>query len=546
MFRRALTRQLTFLVGLALIAFVLLPGTGQAGYAFQNVAASSAATGFVPGEVLVKYRPGTSQQAMGRIQASAGAEAVAHVPDLGVRVLRAPKGAENAVVAALAHNPSVQFAERNGLAAAADTTPNDPLWPNEWGPVRTRTNVAWDTTVGSVGTVIAIIDSGVNPVPDLGSKVLAGYDYVNRDADPSDDNGHGTKAAGVAAATGNNGIGVVGYCWSCAVLPVKVLDSTGYGSYSNIASGITYAVDHGARILNLSLGGSSSSSALSSAVDYAYSKGAVILAAAGNQACDCILYPAALPKVIAVGATWSSDTVTNYSNWGTALDLVAPGDNYSTAADGGYALFGGTSSATPATAGIAGLLVSANPGLSPDDVRTALLSTVADLGPAGWDAHYGWGRVDAAAALAVVVGVASSPTPTASPSPTPTPTPTPTLVPTPTPAPTPTPSPTVTPAPTPTPSIGAVTNTFTGSLGNKRSKSYAISTSGGALTATLTWSGFGDLSVTLRNTSGQVIATVQGANPGALNAITSAETYSLEVTSRSGSGKFALLVTYMP
>jgi subtilisin family serine protease len=193
----------------------------------------------LPGELLVGYRSGTPEATKDGIAAAIGARRAGGIGPLNVEILDLSDERIDHVARLLRSDPSVAFVERDPVAHAAETTPNDPYWPEQWGPVRTRTNLAWDATTGSSEVVIAIIDSGVNPVADLGGKVLSGYDYVGRDSDPADENGHGTKAAGVAAAVGSNSEGVAGYCWGCRILPVRVLDSTGYGSYSNIASGIT-------------------------------------------------------------------------------------------------------------------------------------------------------------------------------------------------------------------------------------------------------------------------------------------------------------------
>jgi subtilisin family serine protease len=303
---RRIVLVVTVLITAALLLAMPSRPTGWGGDGFRAL----------PGELLVGYRSGTPEATKDGIAAAIGARRAGGIGPLNVEILDLSDERIDHVARLLRSDPSVAFVERDPVAHAAETTPNDPYWPEQWGPVRTRTNLAWDATTGSSEVVIAIIDSGVNPVADLGGKVLSGYDYVGRDSDPADENGHGTKAAGVAAAVGSNSEGVAGYCWGCRILPVRVLDSTGYGSYSNIASGITWAVDHGARILNLSLGGSSSSSTLAAAVDYALRKGALVIAASGNQGCDCILYPARLLGVIAVGATEQDDSFAYYSNWG--------------------------------------------------------------------------------------------------------------------------------------------------------------------------------------------------------------------------------------
>lgn len=227
-----------------------------------------------------------------------------------------------------------------------------------------------------------------------------------------------------------------------------MLDKSGSGSYASVASGITYAADHDAAVINLSLGGPSNSNTLRSAVDYAYGKGAVLVAAAGNDG-GSVLYPAAYPNVLAVAATDSSDVVTWWSNHGSEIDVAAPGEGIiSTQLGGDYNFMSGTSMSTPFVSGSVALLLAFNPSLSNSQAIAALEQGADDKGAAGWDQYSGWGRINVYRALQLA-GAPPSLTPTVVP--TPTPTPTPIASATPTPTPTATPTPTVTPTPTPTP-----------------------------------------------------------------------------------------------
>lgn len=255
--------------------------------------------------------------------------------------------------------------------------------------------------------------------PDLaGTSFVAGYDFINNDTHPNDDEGHGTHVTGTIAQTTNNNLGVAGIAFNAAVMPVKVLDAAGSGSYQQVADGICYAVDNGAKVINLSLSGSSPAAVLENAVAYAYNNGVTVIAAAGNSSSSSCEYPAAYDSyVIAVGATQCDRTRAPYSNYGPSLDLVAPGGNTgvdqngdgyvdgvlqqtfgSTPVDWGYALYQGTSMAAPHVSGIAALLISTGV-TDPNAVREALQSTARDLGLPGWDIEYGWGLVDAYAAL---------------------------------------------------------------------------------------------------------------------------------------------------
>ncbi len=250
-----------------------------------------------------------------------------------------------------------------------------------------------------------------------------GWDFINSDAHPNDDNGHGTHVAGTIAQTTNNGLGVAGVAFGTTIMPVKVLNSAGTGSLDGVAAGIRYAVDNGADVISLSLGGPGSS-ALQSAVAYAYNNGVVVCAASGNggtdgigdPACD---YPAAYDAyVIAVGATQYNESRAPYSNYGSSLDMVAPGGNTgvdqngdgypdgvlqntfgNTTVNWAYYFYQGTSMATPHVSGVAALLLARDPTLTPDEVRSALQSTADDLGSAGRDNTFGWGLVNAEAAL---------------------------------------------------------------------------------------------------------------------------------------------------
>lgn len=248
--------------------------------------------------------------------------------------------------------------------------------------------------------------------PDLeGTLFVPGYDFVNDDNHPNDDEGHGTHVTGTIAQTTDNGVGVAGIAHRTAVMPLKVLDSTGSGTYQQIADAIYYAADNGASVINMSLGGEIPSLTLQNAVAYAYNHGVVIIAAAGNsyQEGNLPLYPAAYDDYcIAVGATTHNCTRAFYSNTGSYLDLAAPGGDSggailqqtfaNTPVDFGYLGGMGTSMAAPHVSGVAALLVSIGVTI-PDDVRQAMQNTARDLGTAGWDAQFGWGLVDAWAAL---------------------------------------------------------------------------------------------------------------------------------------------------
>lgn len=266
--------------------------------------------------------------------------------------------------------------------------------------------MAWRYTMGNPDVIIAVLDSGVDlDHPELVDRVVAGYDFVNDDDDPTDDHGHGTHVAGIIAATANNGIGAVGVCPGCSLMPVKVLDSSNVGSWSTVADGIVYAVDHGAKIINLSLGGTAKTQVVADAIDYAADQGVLVIAAAGNIRTDAPFYPAALDTVVAVSATRDDDTRWSLSNYGEWIDISAPGYAiFSTYNDlnnpyGGYTFMSGTSMAAPHVAGLAGLLLSQQMDRTATDLRSLIAVGAIDLGEPGKDIHFGHGRINVNRAL---------------------------------------------------------------------------------------------------------------------------------------------------
>lgn len=324
-----------------------------------------------------------------RALAEVGAVRTAHLP--GAVAINVPAGHVAEATRRLAADPNVAYVEPDHVAHAAAITPNDPGYAGQWGIVRTRVNQAWSAVRGSSRVVVAVVDTGVTALPDLAGRVLPGHDFVNGDDDASDDNGHGTMAAGVVAAAGYNRTGIAGICWNCRVLPVKVLDAKGSGSYSTIAEGIRYAADQGATIVSLSLGGADDSQVLRDAVAYAAGKGSLVIAAAGNDGVSVPHYPAAIPSVLAVGGVTSTDAYYPWSNRGSWVDVTAPGCNLSQTLTGALSQYCGTSSATPFVAGVAALLASTDPAPTADVIRAALVSS-----------RVAGGRIDAPKALAAL------------------------------------------------------------------------------------------------------------------------------------------------
>ena len=326
----------------------------------------------------------------------------------------------------------IAFAEPNYIAHSL-LTPNDPTYPLQWahnntgqaisytgGNVGTAdcdtdTDQAWDLQTGSSTFILSVIDTGVDTGhPEFAGRTVAGYDYVNNDSNPTDDNGHGTCCAGIAAGAGNNGAGTAGVAWNVKIMPVKVLDSAGSGQYTWVASGMTFAADNGAKILSMSLGGPASSTLLT-AVNYAVNtKGCALFAATGNANASSLDYPAAYSNVISVGAlspcnerksTTSCDGEYWWgSNYGTGIDFMAPGTRIHCAdirGAGGFGSgdyisdFNGTSSATPHAAGIGALVWCQNPALTNTGLLGVLQTNCDDMGTAGYDTQTGYGRLNA-------------------------------------------------------------------------------------------------------------------------------------------------------
>jgi subtilisin family serine protease len=311
------------------------------------------------------------------------------------------------VAAELTAEPDVEAVEPNRVRSAS-RVPNDPSYPTQQ-PYLTRIGAptAWDVADTGASTVVAVLDTGVDrDHPDLAPNLVAGRDFVNLDADPSDDNGHGTAVAGVVGAATGNGGGVAGVAWNARIMPVKVLGANGTGLDGDIASGITWATDQGADIINLSLGGFGSSTALDQAVDYALAHDVLVVAAAGNQAAGVPSFPAALPGVLAVTAVDAQGSFAWFSNHGPWVTLAAPGISVVTTALAAgptmaVAPVTGTSFSSSIVAGVGALVRERHPAWGWGKVAYELVRTARDAGPAGVDDAYGFGIVDAAAALDV-------------------------------------------------------------------------------------------------------------------------------------------------
>jgi hypothetical protein len=277
-------------------------------------------------------------------------------------------------------------------------TPNDALYGTGQAYLRTvRLDKAWDLRKDATTAVIAIVDTGVLAThPDLVGKMVAGYNVVAPGTVPTDTLGHGTMVAGIAAANTGNAAGVAGAAWNGRIMPVKVFQPDGTAFDSDVAAGIVWAADHGAKVINLSLGGPGDGTVLHDAIRYAIGKGAVVVAASGNTGDGTPMYPAAYSEVISVAATDAAGAVTDFSSWGPGVDLAAPGVHItSTYLGNTYAVGDGTSFAAPIVAGIAAIVRAKYPTWTPAEVANRLESRARDAGPRGLDPYYRYGIVDA-------------------------------------------------------------------------------------------------------------------------------------------------------
>jgi len=280
----------------------------------------------------------------------------------------------------------------------------DPLLAQQWGIFAIGADRVWSTTTGA-GVIVAVVDSGSGQHPDLAENLLPGRSFFGLvetpDGNDIDTSGHGSHVAGIIAAAANNGIGGSGVAPNAKILPIKVLDQAGSGDARDVAAGVRYAADNGAKVINLSLGGAAESSSLSQAIAYANDKGALVVAAAGNGgASDKPKWPASLDLTLAVTAVDQSNNATSFDQRGDYIDIAAPGANVVSTAKGDYVTLSGTSMAAGFVAGAAALLFAAEPRVTNAQVRDILLRTATDIGDPGRDVTFGVGLINMVAALA--------------------------------------------------------------------------------------------------------------------------------------------------
>lgn len=385
-------------------ALLSLSSMAQGETSGNAVDKDSAGAPYAAGELIVVYKESASDRAVQSVDGEAGARTKDDLPALHAKLIEFPEiESERSqdtrerdlrdAKAGIERNPAVKDVYYNYVRTAS-FTPDDPKFKHQYGLKKPDFDDAWNRTRG-LHTRVAIVDSGADlKHPDLRKKAVAQRDFVNNDDTVEDLFGHGTHVAGIAAARTDNGTGVAGGCPYCRLIIAKALDKDGVGYDSDIANAIMWSADQGAKAINLSLGNPAPDSILKQAIDYATSKGAVVIAAAGNNEADGSDYPAAYGNVIAVAATGPNDGRDNSYDHGDYIDVSAPGlDIISTVPGGGYAYYSGTSMATAHVTALAGLL--AAQGRGPKAIRHRIMRTTVDLGPAGRDPYYGTGRIDA-------------------------------------------------------------------------------------------------------------------------------------------------------
>ena len=374
------------------------------------LAANDSGPPFIPSQVVVAGGPDGLPP---------GYDVIKYLPNADLTVVKVESGREWGHIQSLR---TKGFRANLNLVAKASVDINDPYYLFQWHFPMIQSENAWDLSNGS-GVTVAVLDTGLAMGGNDGiGCVVSGYDVVNGDNDPEDGDGHGTHVSGTISQATKNSTGVAGLAYGACIMPVKVLDDNGSGTFADIADGIYYAVNHNVRVINMSLGTNAifnlrNDPVMDPALNYAYSGGVTVVCASGNDGSfKNVSYPAIYPTTIAVGAVDYSENVTSYSNKGYGLDLVAPGgdttkdlngDGYvdgvlqETRIDGSWAyyFFQGTSMASPHVAAVAAMLYSYGTANTPDDVREALISTALDIGDAGFDNVSGHGLVQAHAAL---------------------------------------------------------------------------------------------------------------------------------------------------
>lgn len=379
------------------------------------VSAQSNPDKFVPNRLLVKFNDDISKNKAHGILNHNNARVTDEISQIGVLVITVPDNAIDKVEMALRNNPNVEYVERDSIFDS-QATPNDPEFSKQWHLSKIQAEKGWSQSIGNPNVVIAVLDTGFDSEhPDLTGKFVGGYNVYSNNYDWSPAScGHGTLVAGIVSASTNNGIGVAGVGWNNSILPIKVTGSDCYTSSSILAKGITYASDHGANVANISFSIYGGDRTITNAAKYMFNNGGLVVAASGNS--GQMISGKDNPYIISVGATDSNDRIANFSSFGKYVDFSAPGvavyttcacssvssnstGTYTSKVD--YIYASGTSFSSPMVSGLVGLIMSANPNLTPSQVYDILKQSSTDLGTSGRDSYFGWGIIDINNALAL-------------------------------------------------------------------------------------------------------------------------------------------------
>lgn len=373
----------------------------------DNPSSEEAAAPSASDHIIVKFKDGVSNSEENQIKSDTQTTEIKTIDKVDAQILDVPDS-ENSHKAVLEFRnefaDKIDYAELDAQISPS-MVPNDTNFNKQWGLPKINAPSGWDITQGSSSVKIAVLDTGVNVNhPDLINKLAPGWNVVDNNNDVTDLNGHGTLMMGIAGGQTNNNIGIAGLGIEPKIMMVRISNNAyGWAYSSDMAEAIIYAADNGAKVISISFGGTSASTTVRNAVNYAVSKGVFITAAAGNSGSSQVNYPAAYDNVVAVGATDSNDQKASWSNFGPWVDVTSPGVSiYSTNENGGYSYSSGTSPATPFVAGLAALMLSKNPNLTPLQVENYIESFSDDLGSNGRDDIFGYGRINAVKTLSAV------------------------------------------------------------------------------------------------------------------------------------------------
>jgi thermitase len=423
---------LVLLAAIGVVAFILITGTFDFRDTLFNKlfpkptsdAQSRMGSPSTPDEILIKFKPGSSQKAQDANLKKFGLTAKSKVPQIDVIVAKVPEKAKEKVLKALSHNPHIEYVEQNTIRQV-EAIPNDLLYSaRQWNMPKVGASGAWDITQGGSAISVGVVDTGVFAEhEDLVGKINPGVSFVDYTTSTNDDHGHGTIVTGIIAASTNNSKGVAGLGWNTRVTPLKACNQSGECLDSDVAEAIIYATDQNIKVINVSLGGYGLNQTVQNAVNYAYSRGSVVVAPSGNDGYPEVMYPAAEQNVISVGSSDGNDKKANFSNYGTGLDVVAPGLGiYSTNRYGTYSSHAGTSYSTPEVAALAALIFALKPELTAKQVIVTIISTAEKIDTVsgntydsnqinskgylcnGWNQYYGCGRINVLNAVQKAAG----------------------------------------------------------------------------------------------------------------------------------------------